>query len=163
MIWFFPHHISLSPVSKLDRRHTRRERRGGAKHLQIINAQMPRFSPSNVVRGGWSCLIFWRAASRSVWREERAPPSTSSCPRNRYICSPALLLPVKRRNYVTHKVLTYTKHHSVCPFVGIGTPPTLVAQATVPSPPPKGGSGTLACVCGGVGAPIPTTGTGEKA
>jgi hypothetical protein len=37
-----------------------------------------------------------------------------------------------------HKVLTYTEHHSVCPLVGIGTPP--LPQASVPSPPgPKGG------------------------
>jgi hypothetical protein len=34
-----------------------------------------------------------------------------------------------------HKVLTYTEHHSVCPLVGIGTPPIPLPQASVPSPP----------------------------
>ncbi len=38
-------------------------------------------------------------------------------------------------NALTHKVLTYTEHHSVCPLVGLGTPPTLLPQASVPSPP----------------------------
>jgi hypothetical protein len=35
-----------------------------------------------------------------------------------------------------HKVLIYIEHHSVCPLVGIGTPPTPLPQARVPSPPP---------------------------
>jgi hypothetical protein len=34
-----------------------------------------------------------------------------------------------------HKVLTFTEHHSVCPLVGIGTPPTPLPQASVPPPP----------------------------
>ena len=33
-----------------------------------------------------------------------------------------------------HKVLIYIEHHSVCPLVGIGTPPPLLPQASVPSP-----------------------------
>ncbi len=37
--------------------------------------------------------------------------------------------------YCAHKVLTYTEHHSVCPLVGIGTLPTPLQQASVPSPP----------------------------
>jgi hypothetical protein len=46
-----------------------------------------------------------------------------------------------------HKVLTYTEHHSVCPLVGIGTPPTPLTQASVLSPPDQrvGGGGTPAC------------------
>jgi hypothetical protein len=28
-------------------------------------------------------------------------------------------------NSYTHKVLIYIEHHSVCPLVGIGTPPPL--------------------------------------
>ncbi len=43
------------------------------------------------------------------------------------------------------KVLIYIEHHSECPLVGIGTPLTLEPQASVPSPVPKGGGGTLAC------------------
>ncbi len=45
-----------------------------------------------------------------------------------------------------HKVLTYTEHHSVCPLVGIGTPPTPLPQASVPSLPyQRVGGGTPAC------------------
>jgi hypothetical protein len=42
---------------------------------------------------------------------------------------------VKLKKRGKHKVLTYTEHHSVCPLVGIGTPPTPLPQASVPSPP----------------------------
>ncbi len=35
-----------------------------------------------------------------------------------------------------HKVLTYMEHHSVCPLVGIVTPPTPLPKASVPFPPP---------------------------
>ncbi len=34
-----------------------------------------------------------------------------------------------------HKVLIFIEHHSVSPLVGIGTPPPLQPQASVPSPP----------------------------
>jgi hypothetical protein len=46
-----------------------------------------------------------------------------------------------------HKVLIYIEHHSVCPLVGIGTPPPLAAsECALPPPGPKGGGGgTLAC------------------
>ncbi len=33
-----------------------------------------------------------------------------------------------------HKVLIYTDNHSVCPLVGIGTPPTPLPLASVPPP-----------------------------
>ncbi len=39
-------------------------------------------------------------------------------------------------NTLRHKVLICTEHHIVCPFVGIGTPPTPLPQVSVPSPPP---------------------------
>ncbi len=43
---------------------------------------------------------------------------------------------------ITHKVLS-VEHHSVCPLVGIGSPPTPLPQASVPSPRTKGwGGGT---------------------
>ncbi len=54
----------------------------------------------------------------------------------------------------------YKEHHSACPLVRIGTPPTPLSQASVPSPPPpgpKGGEGTVACGWGGGGGSIPTT------
>ena len=38
-----------------------------------------------------------------------------------------------------HKVLIYREHHSVCPLVGTGTPPTLLPQASVPSSQVGGG------------------------
>ncbi len=37
--------------------------------------------------------------------------------------------------YDPHKVLIYIEHHSVCPLVGIWTPPTPLPQASVPPPP----------------------------
>ncbi len=43
--------------------------------------------------------------------------------------------PKKNMVYGTHKVLIYIEHHTVCPLVGIGTPPPLQPQASVPSPP----------------------------
>ena len=45
-----------------------------------------------------------------------------------------------------HIYTVYIKYHSVCPLVGIGTPPPPLPQASMPLPPPpqpKGG-GTLA-------------------
>ncbi len=54
---------------------------------------------------------------------------------------------------IRHKVLIYTEHHSVCPFVGIGTPPTTLPQASVPSPPPKGGGGNTRLWLWGWGSP----------
>ncbi len=51
----------------------------------------------------------------------------------------------------------YKEHNSVCPLVGIVTPPTPLPQASVPGP-KGGGEGTLACGLGGGGVPIPTTG-----
>jgi hypothetical protein len=38
----------------------------------------------------------------------------------------------------------YIEHHSVCPLVGIGTPPDLLPVASVPSPPDQRVGGTLA-------------------
>jgi hypothetical protein len=51
---------------------------------------------------------------------------------------------------VYHKVLIYIEHDSVCPLVGIGTPPTPLPQASVPSPPPgsKDGGAHLPAVKG---------------
>ncbi len=37
----------------------------------------------------------------------------------------------------THKVLIFKEHHSVCPLVGIGTPPIPLPQASVPFPSDK--------------------------
>jgi hypothetical protein len=50
-----------------------------------------------------------------------------------------------------HKVRRYIEHHSVCPFVGIGTPPTPLPQASVPSPPPAKGWGAHTPAAKGVG------------
>ncbi len=45
------------------------------------------------------------------------------------------------------------EHHSVCPLFGIGTPPTPLPQASVPSPPPgpKGGGVAHSPAVKGVG------------
>ncbi len=56
-------------------------------------------------------------------------------------------IPITDFKCCVHKVLIYKEHHSVCPLVGIGTPPTPFPQASVPSPPPTpdqrvGGGGT---------------------
>jgi hypothetical protein len=63
---------------------------------------------------------------------------------------------------VGHKVLIqfikYIEHHSVCPLVGIGTPPTPLPQRVCPPPRTKRWGGTLACGLGVGGVPIPTTG-----
>ncbi len=41
---------------------------------------------------------------------------------------------------VNHKEHIYKKYHSVCPLVGIGSPPPPLSPASVPHPPePKGG------------------------
>ncbi len=53
--------------------------------------------------------------------------------------------------------IIYKKHHSVCPLVGIGTPPTPLPQVSVPSPPDQKVGGTLARGSGDGGVPIPTT------
>jgi hypothetical protein len=56
-----------------------------------------------------------------------------------------------------HKVLirTYIEHHSVCPLVGIGTPPNPLPQASVPSPlgPTGGGWGHTRLRVKGWGSP----------
>jgi hypothetical protein len=49
-----------------------------------------------------------------------------------------------------HKVLIYIEHHSVCPLVGIGTPPTPLPQASVPPPPGPKAGGAHAPVAMGV-------------
>ena len=43
-----------------------------------------------------------------------------------------------------YKVHKYMEYHSVCPLVGIGTPPHPLLLASVPPLPPQRG-GTLAC------------------
>ncbi len=49
-----------------------------------------------------------------------------------------------------HKVRIYKEYHSVCPLVGIGTPPPLSRKRVFPSPPePKGGGDTRLRVRGG--------------
>jgi hypothetical protein len=57
----------------------------------------------------------------------------------------------------THIVLIYTEYHSVCPLVGIGTPPTPLQQASVPYPLNQRVGGHTRLRVGG-GVPIPTTG-----
>ncbi len=52
-----------------------------------------------------------------------------------------------------HKVLIYIEHHSVCPLVGIGTPPPLQPQASVPSPRTKGWGGHTRLRLKGWGSP----------
>jgi hypothetical protein len=73
------------------------------------------------------------------------------------------LFTVNPQNVLTvpliHKVLIYKEFHSVSPLVGIGTLPP--PSVPLPPEPTRGGGGTLACVCGVGGVPIPTT--GEKA
>jgi hypothetical protein len=44
----------------------------------------------------------------------------------------------------SHKVLIFIEHHSVCPLIGIRTPPTPLSQASVPSPLDQRVGGTLA-------------------
>jgi hypothetical protein len=58
---------------------------------------------------------------------------------------------------VQHKVHIFKEYHSVCPLAGIGTLPPPLSPASVPLPPELGGGGTLACVRGVGGVPIPTT------
>jgi hypothetical protein len=58
-----------------------------------------------------------------------------------------------------HKVLIYTEYHSVCPLVGIGTPPTPLRKQVCPPPTKVWGECTR--LRGGGGYLIPTT--GEKA
>jgi hypothetical protein len=52
-----------------------------------------------------------------------------------------------------HKVQSteYTEYHSVCPLVGMGTPPTPLSQASVPPPPPDPNGGAHSSAEGGVG------------
>jgi hypothetical protein len=54
---------------------------------------------------------------------------------------------------VIHKVLIYKEHHSVCPFVGIGTLPPLLSPASVPLPPVQRGGGHARLRVGGWGSP----------
>ncbi len=56
-------------------------------------------------------------------------------------------------NYLYHKVLIYIEHHSVCPLVGIGTPPPLKPQASVPSPPDQRVGGLTRLRLKGWGSP----------
>ncbi len=53
-------------------------------------------------------------------------------------------------NGVQHKVL-YIEHHSVCPLVGIGTPPTPLPQASAPLPPDKRVGGAHSPAAEGMG------------
>jgi hypothetical protein len=46
-----------------------------------------------------------------------------------YVCM------TEQRMHPTKYIYTYIEHHSVCLLVGIGTPPTPLPQARVPSPP----------------------------
>ncbi len=49
-----------------------------------------------------------------------------------------------------NKVHIYLEYHSVCPLVGIGTPPTPSPASERVGPPPRNDRGvgyTLACVC----------------
>ncbi len=57
-----------------------------------------------------------------------------------------------RRQREEQKVLIYIEHYSVCPLVGFGTPPTLLPQASVPSPPDQrvGGGGVHSPAAKGV-------------
>jgi hypothetical protein len=59
-----------------------------------------------------------------------------------------------------HKVHIYLEYHIVCPLVWIGTPPPPLPQACAPHLPgtTEGGRYKLACVWGGGGVPIRTTG-----
>ena len=61
----------------------------------------------------------------------------------------SLLPPVSLK----HKVLNYTEYHSVCPLVGIWTPPTPLPQAIVAPPEPKGGGGAHSPAGGVWGSP----------
>ncbi len=58
---------------------------------------------------------------------------------------------------VAHKVHIYTEYHSICPLVGIGTPPPL-APGECPPPLWFGGRGTLGGEWGGGRVPISTRG-----
>ena len=59
-----------------------------------------------------------------------------------WIVARAVLLRVSTV-YCTHKVLIYKEHHSVCPSLELGLPPTPLPQASVLSPPDQrvGGGG----------------------
>ncbi len=72
----------------------------------------------------------------------------------RFECSltTVIVYNVHNRFTVNHKVFIYIEHHSVCPLVGIGTPPTPLSQASVPSPPDQrvgGGAHSTAAKRGG--------------
>jgi hypothetical protein len=101
------------------------------------------------------------------------PPMTQSQAVNREQCSTSCVLQGTRdlfglsykkfslcilRIHFKAKKYLYKEHHSVCPLVEIGTPPTPFPQAIVPSPPPglKGGGRTRLRLRGG-GVPVPTT------
>ncbi len=74
-----------------------------------------------------------------------------------YLRSPVHVVPPLEEKFrlqmdsSVHKVLIYTEHHSVCPLVGIGTPPTPLPQASVPSPPEPKGGGAHSPAAKGVG------------
>jgi hypothetical protein len=53
--------------------------------------------------------------------------------------------------YCTHKVLINKEHHSVCPSLELGLPPTPLPQASVLSPRTKGWRGAQSPVSKGVG------------
>ncbi len=42
--------------------------------------------------------------------------------------------------WLSHKEHIYIEYHSVCPLVGIGTPPLPLPQTRVPASEPKGGT-----------------------
>jgi hypothetical protein len=54
-------------------------------------------------------------------------------------------------DYRMHKVYVYKEYHSVCSLDGIGTPPPLLLQASVPPPLPPGPKGWAHSPAGGGG------------
>ncbi len=62
---------------------------------------------------------------------------------------------------ISQSTRIHTEYHSVCPLVGIRTPPTPLPQTIMPPPLNQRVGGTLACGRGVGGVPILTT--GEKA
>jgi hypothetical protein len=54
---------------------------------------------------------------------------------------------------IRQKVHIYLEHQSICPLVGIGTPPTALPQASVPRPQPNG-RGTYSPAGEGGGVPM---------
>jgi hypothetical protein len=58
-----------------------------------------------------------------------------------------------RQDSHDRKVLIYTECHSVCPLVGIRTPPAPIPQASVPPPPGTKGKGEHSPAGGVWGSP----------